>query len=245
MAVAGPSEEAGASLTIRNDVTVELVDSMGSDDSIIKAMLVSTQGSTALEAEATYGRINFLMKNRHGTPFEHGAMTFYVEAPITVFREFHRHRIGFSYNEMSGRYRQLPPTFYVPGCDRPLIQVGKPGAYEYVPESDDDKFIATIKDMCEVYALAYRKYEAILRRGHAKEVARGVLPVNLYSAMFVTCNPRSMMSFLSLRTQDDNSLFPSKPMWEIAMVANEMEREFANLFPLTWQSFDANRRVSP
>lgn len=232
-------------LTIRCNMTVELIDSMGSDDSIIKAMLVSTQGAESLEAKASEGRINFLMKNRHGTPFEHASMTFYVEAPIAVFREYHRHRIGFSYNEMSGRYRQLPPTFYVPGMDRPLVQVGKPGAYEYVVPEDPDLLVRTVQRMCHSYSVAYEEYEAMLEDGVAKEVARMVLPVGLYSAMYVTCNPRSMMSFLGLRTKHELAKFPSTPMYEIAEVARGMEEHFARLFPITYRSYCLNGRVSP
>ena len=71
------------------------------------------------------------MRDRHGSPFEHNSMTFYVQAPIFVFREFMRHRIA-SYNEESGRYRELRPVFYVPGPERKLTQIGKPGAYEFV-----------------------------------------------------------------------------------------------------------------
>ena len=71
------------------------------------------------------------MRDRHGSPFEHNSMTFYVQAPIFVFREFMRHRIA-SYNEESGRYRELRPVFYVPGPERKLIQEGKPGAYVFV-----------------------------------------------------------------------------------------------------------------
>ena len=70
------------------------------------------------------------MRDRHGTPFEHSSMTFYVRAPIFVFREFMRHRT-FSYNEESGRYCTLEPVFYVPGPGRKLVQQSKPGAYEF------------------------------------------------------------------------------------------------------------------
>jgi thymidylate synthase (FAD) len=68
--------------------------------------------------------INYLMKHRHGSPFEHNSMTFRISAPIFVFREFHRHRVGWSYNEVSARYKQLDPKFYIYPADRPLIQEG-------------------------------------------------------------------------------------------------------------------------
>lgn len=231
-------------MEFRSDMTVELVDSMGNDDAIIRAMLVSTQGEKARDAEATAGRIDFLMRNRHGTPFEHGAMTFYMEMPIFVFREFHRHRIGFSYNEMSGRYKELPPTFYVPGAGRNLVQVGKPGHYEFVP-GDNDQVQLTQQELSAAYATSYDWYQTLLRQGIAKEVARMCLPVAIYSAQFATCNPRSLMAFLSLRTRAANSVFPSFPMREIEMVAEQMEAYFAGLFPLTYESFCKNGRVSP
>jgi thymidylate synthase (FAD) len=231
-------------LTIRCDMTVDLVDSMGGDDSIVKAMMVSTKGAEALESEAHEGRINFLMKNRHGTPFEHASMTFFIEAPIFVFREFHRHRIGWSYNEVSGRYRQLDPTFYVPGSDRPLIQVGKPGAYVFEMARGEEITYA-INKLCEVYRLAYRNYEDMLEYGVAKEVARACLPVATYTAMFATCNPRSLMAFLSLRTKHELAKFPSYPQHEIEMVAQGMEQHFATLFPMTYKAFCLNGRVSP
>jgi thymidylate synthase (FAD) len=231
-------------LLLRTDMTVELVDAMGDDDAIVQAMLVSTQGGEARDAEASYGRIRFLMANRHGTPFEHAAMTFYMEMPIFVFREFHRHRIGWSYNEMSGRYRQLPPTFYVPGSDRPLVQQGKPGAYEFVAGTPDQHKDAVF-EMTMLYRTAYSVYEAMLEEGVAKEVARMVLPVATYSAQFATCNPRSLMAFLSLRTRREGSTFPSYPMREIEMVAELMERSFAERFPLTYRAFGECGRVSP
>lgn len=231
-------------IQIRYDMTVELVDSMGDDDSIVRAMLVSTLGAEAKDAEATYGRINFLMKNRHGTPFEHASMTFYMEMPIFVFREFHRHRIGWSYNEMSARYRELPPTFYIPGQDRNLVQTGKPGHYEFIP-GDENQYSDAFVQMQLVYDIAYTTYKQLLDQQVAKEVARVVLPVGTYSAQFATCNPRSLMAFLSLRTKREGSAFPSFPQREIEMVAEQMEGHFADLFPLTYRAFNKNGRVAP
>lgn len=227
------------------DLTATLIDHMGGDDSIVRAMLVSTQGAASLDAEATSGRIGAMLREKHGSPFEHNSMTFFVRAPIMVFREFHRHRIGFSYNEISGRYKVLEPKFYLPPRHRPLIQTGKAISYEMSPETDDELFQATIDDLTESYVLAYRNYERILERGHAKEVARLCLPVGLYTEMYATCNARSLMSFLSLRTREDDALFPSKPQWEIEQVAREMEGAFEKLFPITYEAYNQYRRVAP
>lgn len=231
-------------INIRNDMTVELINYMGNDDAIIQAMMVSTKGADAKDSEADFGRINFLMKNRHGTPFEHSSITFYMEMPIFVFREFHRHRIGWSYNEMSGRYKELPPTFYVPYNGRNLVQEGKPGHYQFVPGSPSDHMI-TVKELTGSYKFSYRAYQVMLQHGIAKEVARMCLPVGLYSAQFATCNPRSLMAFLSLRTKHEDSVFPSYPQREIEMVAEQMESIFSTLFPLTYKAFCENGRVAP
>jgi thymidylate synthase (FAD) len=183
------------------------------------------------------------MRDRHGTPFEHNSLTYFVSAPIFVFREFMRHRIA-SYNEESGRYRELEPVFYVPGPERNLVQQGKPGAYEFVPGSAEQHRIVTeqTKSACEA---AYVAYQEMLAAGVAREVARGVLPVATYSSMYVTLNARSLMNFLSLRTKRSDSTFPSYPQREIEMVADLMEAEWQQLMPLTHASFEANGRVAP
>lgn len=233
----------------RSDVVARLKDSMGGDESIIEAMLVSSDKDDALIQELldipkTQGRINFLMRNRHGTPFEHNAMKFYVEAPIFVFREWHRHRIGQSYNEQSGRYSELPPMFYVPPRQRPLMQVGKPGAYEYVAGSDE-LYDWLRADMVGQAESQYRSYQERLQKGIAKEVARMSLGVNIFSKMYCTLNARSLMAFLSLRTNEPESAFPSKPMWEIEACARLTEQAFEQLFPMTYQAFNEFGRVCP
>ena len=183
------------------------------------------------------------MRDRHGSPFEHNSMTFYVQAPIFVFREFMRHRIA-SYNEESGRYRELRPVFYVPGPDRDLIQEGRPGHYQFLPGSPDQhKLVAeTTRRVCEE---AYTAYQELLDAGIAREVARIVLPLTIYSSMYVTMNARSLMNFLSLRTKRDNSTYPSFPQREIEMVAEQMEAAWAGLMPLTHAAFEAAGRVAP
>lgn len=233
-------------ITIRNDVTVELVEHMGDDTSVVRSAKVSTIGADSLGSDASEskGLINFLMKNRHGTPFEHGAMTFLIEAPIFVFREFHRHRVGWSYNEVSGRYTELKPVFYAPDEQRPLVQEGKPGHYTFV-EGNPSQIMFTRNVLNGSYLKDWAAYQFLLRAGIAKEIARCALPVAIYSAMYATCNPRSLMHFLSLRTKHETSMFPSYPQHEIEMVAIEMERIFADLFPTTHLTWHNNGRVAP
>lgn len=229
----------------RSDFDVALVDHMGDDLRICQAARVSTRGAESYSTDESAGLINFLMKNRHGTPFEHGSLTFLISAPIFVWREFMRHRIGFSYNEESGRYKQLDPVFYIPPPERPLVQVGKPGAYEFQPGVDEQ--VGLVPFYLEgVSRIAYDAYETLLEQGGiAREVARMCLPLNIYSSAYVTCNPRSLMSFLSLRTRNEHSKFPSFPQWEIAQVAEQMEDDFCIYFPFTWGAFDQNGRIAP
>lgn len=231
------------------EVTVELVRHSAADSDVVWAARVSTAGEQSLEtvgqdAERSRGLINYLMRDRHGSPFEHNSMTFFVHAPIMVFREFHRHRAGWSYNEESGRYRELAPDFYIPGRERKLVQEGKPGRYQFV-EGDDDQHKLVAEAMERSYRAAYAAYREMLEAGVAREVARAVLPVGLYSSMYATCNARSLMHFLSLRTKDERASVPSFPQREIEMVAEKMEAFWAGLMPLTHAAFNAAGRVAP
>ena len=233
----------------RSDVRAELIRSQAQDSDVIWAARVSTAGEKSLEAlnseaERSEGLIRYLMRDRHGTPFEHNSMTFFVTAPIFVFREFHRHRVGWSYNEESGRYRRLRPVFYVPGRDRALIQVGKTGHYRFEPGTEEQHDIVESSTRRAAVA-AYEAYSEMLDAGVAREVARGVLPVATYSSMYATCNARSLMSFLSLRVQSDDAAYPSSPQREIQMVAEQMEQAFADLMPLTHRAFVDAGRVAP
>ncbi|WP_433444353.1 FAD-dependent thymidylate synthase [Nonomuraea sp. CA-141351] len=235
-------------ITFRGDMDVELVKAAASDADVLWAARVSTKGESSLaEVEAdpqrSKGLINFLMRDRHGTPFEHSSMTFYVSAPIFVFREFMRHRT-FSYNEESGRYRKLTPVFYVPGPDRKLVQEGKPGKYVFKDGTAEQHKLVTEATQ-ESYRQSYRAYLEMLEAGVAREVARTVLPVGLYSSMYATCNARALMNFLSLRVKREDSAFPSFPQREIEMVAEKMEALWAELMPLTHEAFEANGRVCP
>jgi len=232
----------------RDDMTVELVKASASDADVIWAARVSTAGEQSMDEigedpARSAGLINYLARERHGSPFEHTSMTFFVSAPIFVFREFMRHRIA-SYNEESGRYRELSPVFYIPDADRKLIQIGKAGAYTFV-DGTEEQLEITEAAMKEAYTLAYKQYQVMLDAGIAREVARAVLPVGLYSSMYVTMNARALMNFLSLRTAREGSHFPSYPQREIEMVAEKMEVEFARLMPLTHAAFEKSGRVTP
>jgi thymidylate synthase (FAD) len=224
---------------------VDLIQSMGSDEMVARSAWVSTQGADARtkNADKIQGLINYLMRERHGTPFESNAFTFFIRAPLFVVREFQRHRIA-SYNEESGRYTQLKPEFYVPHATRKLVQKGKPGAYTFdFGSSDQHDIVVASTKLVSQYA--YDAYETMLDAGVAKEVARMILPLNIYSSFYCTMNARALMNFLSLRTEDESATFVSRPLWEIQMVADQMEQHFQDKMPITHDAWSKAGRVAP
>lgn len=225
---------------------VELVDFMGSDSRIAEAAWVSNYGGDIPtdKSERIPGLINFLMRDRHGTPFEHNALTFRISAPLFVFYEFHRSRVGWSYNEESARYRELDPVFYMPRADRALRQIGKPGAYTFEPGNYADRAV-TLGAHRRAALEAWNEYQNLLQLGIAREVARNVLPVSIYKTMYATCNVRSLFNFLSLRWAHPMSSVPTFPLDEIQMVAQSLDELARQKFPIAFECFDRQGRVSP
>lgn len=240
-------------MKFKSTVDVTQVQSMGGDHMVVAAAKVATTGTDAMAfasvaSDDNFGLINYLMKHRHGTPFEHGAVTFFVHAPIFVWREWHRHRIGFSYNEESGRYKQLEPCFYLPDRERPMMKVDgwKPGRPKFLRCEDDRVYLELRQNLRESYQHSYRAYEANLALNVDPGLARDCLPVGIYSGCWVTCNPRSLMAFLSLRTcEPEAAKFVSYPLWEIELAARACEKMFAEAYPLTYRAWQENGRVAP
>lgn len=230
-------------IEFRSTIDVELIRGFADDRWVEQAARISTR--SAMREDVTAGLINRLMRDRHGSPFENGGMfTFRVHAPIFVFREWMRHRVGWSYNEQSGRYTEFEPVFYVPAPERPIVQSGKPMDYDLRPGTEQQVFDVDITSHA-AYRGAWSMYQGLLAQGIAREVARNVLPVATYSSMYATCNPRSLMHFLSLRTADPSAAYPSKPQWEIDKAAQELESHFMNAMPLTWAAWNEHGRVAP
>jgi len=216
---------------------VNLVDSMGGDLNIVNAARTSYNTKREELSDADRGLINFLARERHGTPFEMVNLMFEVQAPIFVFREWHRHRIA-SINEMSGRYVELPRLFYVPARDNVREQKGKAGAYTYERIEDDGKARAVRDGITASCNRAFDTYEAMLRDGVAKEIARLVLPVNTYSKMVWSCNLRSLMNFLSLRNDD-------RAQYEIKVYAEAIEEMAFEIAPVAMAAFVEHGRQAP
>lgn len=212
--------------------TVALKKCNASDVDVAYAAWVSNFGDEAEERDTTdvSKLINFLYKNRHMSPFEHGSFTFFIDTPIFVAREFMRHRT-WSYNETSGRYKELEGRFYMAPDDRPLKQVGRIGNYSFVAGDENQNRVkrwATAR----AYGLSWRMYKVMLRVGIAKEVARNVLPVGTMTQFYATANPRNVMQFLQLRNDP-------AALKEIRDVAVEIEAAFAEAMPLTYAAYKA------
>ncbi len=177
--------------------------------------------------------LKFLWDNKHATPFEMAGLTIEVQAPIMVFREWHRHRVPFGYNEMSARYTPLPDVNYVPTVERLLVnsktnkQAGTVAGSESLTE---DSAAAWLASLTAVYELAERVYQDGLRRGVPKELARLPVPVGRYSRMRATSNLRGWLGFLTLR------MAPGA-QYEIRVFANEVSNIIKETFPRTHALF--------
>ncbi len=208
---------------------------LASDLAVVNAARVSFNIESDEMTEREEGLIRFLIRERHGSPFEHGYFRFLVKAPIFVVREHHRHRAGHSYNEWSGRYSKLEAEFYVPDYVR--RQTGKPGAYTFEPVDDATREAAR-REIDEAARRAFESYERLLEEGVAKEVARTVLPLATYTKYYWSCNPRSLMHFCSLRNHES-------AQYEIREYAAAAESFLAELMPVTHAAFLANGRTAP
>lgn len=216
---------------------VILLDSMASDFKPVGAARISTgkRPEDATKGEESDRKLlHTLMTEGHGSPFEHAVFQFYVKAPLFVFREWHRHRMA-SYNEQSGRYAKFKQEFYVPSS----VRVAHPQNKQMSVEAHDDKlFELFYEGVNSNIERSWACYEALIEAGVAREMARMVLPVNLYSSMWWTVNARAVMLFLQLRNSP-------QAQWEIAEYARAIEEVFAELMPWTYEQFVANGRIAP
>lgn len=229
-------------VTFTNHVTVELLKTDFNDKWPVVCARTSTAGAEASEEESR-GLINALMRERHGSPFEHMTATWRVTAPIFVWREHHRHRIA-SYNEESGRYRKLEPVFFIPSSERPLVQTGKAMDYN-LSEGTHSQHALVDFGLSKTAQEAYEHYESLLDEGVCREVARMCLPLNIMSTCIVTMNARGLMNFLSLRKRSEDATYDTKPQAEIQAVAEGYEQTFREYAPLTYEAFVTHGRVAP
>lgn len=215
---------------------IRLIDSMGSDLSIARAARVSYDAAwRAGEDEGSDAKlIRYLWKNKHSTPFEAVEFQFEVMAPIFVFRQWHRHRAA-SINELSGRYRELPETYYLPEPENIGTQstsskqardlTGDPSGEHRAKRSLE---IAYINRHCRA---AFAHYQALLASGWPRELARMVLPLNTYSHMFWKTNLRMLFHFLTLRCDPH-------AQWEIRQYAEAMRELARPIAPVAMSAWE-------
>jgi thymidylate synthase (FAD) len=215
---------------------VRLDDAMADDLSVVNGARVSFARRKEEMDESDEGLIRFLMRDRHGTPFEHNSFRFHIRCPIFVAREWMRHRVG-SFNEFSLRYAKATDDFYMPEPEDVRSQVGKPGAYSFEPVSDEVAE-TTREKLQEVYETAYQAYQQLVELGVARELARCVIPVGAYTEFYWTVNARSLMNFLSLRNAETAQR-------EIRRYAAACEQFLEQKMPVTYAAFVASGRVAP
>lgn len=226
------NNEARPKIDVLDHGFVRLVDSMGNDESVVRAARVSYNAAwRAGEDEGSDTRlIRYLWKNRHTTPFESVQFTFEVKAPIFVFRQWHRHRT-WSYNELSARYRELPEEVYMPDF-RTQSSKNKQGS-----DGEVDGFTAKALRIrfSDAYAESFRVYREALAAGVAREIARSVLPASTYSHMFASVNLLNLLKFLTLRCD-------LHAQYEIRVYADAMRELIRPIVPVciaAWEGINA------
>lgn len=212
---------------------VRLVDSMGTDLSIVRAARVSYDAAwRAGEDEGSDAKlIRYLWRNQHTTPFEAVEFQFEVMAPIFVFRQWHRHRTA-SINELSARYRELPETFYLPEPENIGTQsASSKQARDITGERRVERAveIAYVEQHCQA---AFREYRKLLASGWPRELARMVLPLNTYSHMFWKVNLRNLLHFLTLRCD-------AHAQYEIRVYADAMRDLVRPTVPIALSAWEA------
>ena len=214
-------------IEFRSDMRVTYIDSMGDDKRIAQAARVSTGND---DSDRPYeGLVRRLWSDGHTSPFEHNTLTVMVEVPIFVAREWMRSRTQ-SYSEISARYTEMGPVFYTPGEDRPLVQVGK--AMDYRREAGDMGQKAQASSAHRTVAEdAWFDYQYMIDAGIAREVARNVLPVSLYTRFYATANLRNWLAFIKLRT-DPTALH------EIQDAACQVADLIQEKWPTAWAAYE-------
>lgn len=180
--------------------------------------------------------LRFLWEKKHSTPFEFGGLTIEVQAPLMVFREWHRHRTQ-SYSERSARYTPLPDNNYVPSTDRMLSGVVNAQGNRQATGIDGsailtlDSALEWQAELADTYEHCERTYQSGLKRGVPKELARLCVPVGRYSTMRATANLRNWLGFEALR-------LPKNAQYEIRVYAEALHDILMSKFPRTTELFD-------
>lgn len=218
--------------------SVTLEESAGSDLSVVNAARVSFAKQSLEYGKNEKGILRFLMRERHGSPFEHNYFQFKVRAPVVVLWEWVRHRVGVSYNVESGRYTELREAFYIPWAAAVRGQSGKPGNYSFSTVENPEVAFRFQQSLSKHSEKGFKEYCYWVEQGVAKEVARLFLGFNIYTEFYFSCNARSLMNFLALRNSD-------QAMLEIRKYAEALETLWYTKMPDTAEAFITNKRIAP
>lgn len=224
-------------ITVLDHGYVRLIETWGSDERIVEAARMSTNkgflGWGTVEQPGDEKLLKYLYEHKHATPFEMAGMIIEVQAPIFVFREWHRHRTQ-SYNELSARYTPIPDVNYVPTIERCLIGGGhltkQAGTIKEAEPLTQEAAGEFRKQISMMYKACENLYQMSLKKGLPKELARVIIPVGRYSRMRASANLRNWLAFLTLRMSKE-------AQWEIRQYANAVGSLVEQSFSRTWELF--------
>lgn len=220
--------EKGKTLKVLDHGYVRYIDHMGSDQRICEAARISYRAPSKGD-DQDKKLIFYLWKNRHTSPFEMGKITFNIKMPIFIMRQYVRHRMQ-NLNEVSARYTELPKEFYVPEEWRVQDTKNKQGSVEAKLVKDAEWQRRQTNRLLEVCDLAYTRYEEMLKDGVAREMARMILPINIYTEIYTTWDVSNLLKFIVLR--DDKHA-----QSEIQEYAQAMKIMGKELFPFTFEAY--------
>lgn len=217
--------EKGYTIHVLDHGFVRLIDWMGSDDRVVEAARVSYK-SPSKGPEADKKLLKYLFKNQHTSPFEMVKVVFNIKMPIFVMRQYVRHRMQ-NLNEVSARYTKLPNEFYIPEIWRKQDTKNKQGSVEGFDSFQNNFFTQTLS---EENQRAFAVYERMLESGVAREMARMVLPVNIYTEIYTTWDLKNLLHFIALR--DD-----AHAQAEIQEYGKAIKSMLVELFPWTMEAY--------
>lgn len=228
--------EKGTAIQVLDKGYVRYIDHSGSDQRILESARISYKSSSKGE-EKDKKLLNYLYKNFHHTPFEMCNITFNIKLPIFVMRQLVRHRTG-KINEVSARYTELKDDFYIPKKWRKQDTKNKQGSV--VDESsktslvwaeevyDDEKSIVKFEDICnEIYGT----YCSMIKGGISREMARMILPTNIYTEIYWNMDLRNLLNFIRLRED-------AHAQYEIQEYAKAIKKILQELYPWTMQVYE-------
>ncbi len=206
---------------------VRLVDFMGSDKSIVEAARVS-YGKDTKKSRDDAGLISYLVENKHTTPLEMVEFKFHIKMPMFIARQMMRHRTA-NVNEYSARYSVMEKDFYIPEANRIMGQdnVNKQGSAGELSEIDKAEFLQHLYANCNS---AYESYERALKIGVSRELARMMLPANIYTQFYWKIDLHNLLHFLKLRNH-------SHAQWEIQEYARAIEDYVSKICPIAYQAY--------